>query len=216
MRSALALALACLSSAALACEDAVCVVDPDALALTRIITFEETQSASGPGRLIDDLLVLDGASFGERFAGQALEPRGNHDSVTGDALRPLTLMTGEKGRNLSIVFMSGENVLNGYGPAGFPKRDGQGEGAIAVLFDDDQSELSFQIRGGEAGYAHALFLRRDGSIIAGITLQETGESAIGFARAGGKSDIAGIVITNEDPQGLAIDNLRFGRAPDLS
>lgn len=216
MRGATCLALICLSRAALACEDAVCVVDPDSLALTRIITFQDTQSSNGPGWLIKDLLVLDGASFGERFAGQTLEAAGDYDAVTGAALRPLTLLPGEPGQGLSVVFMSGDNVLNGYGPAGYPKRDAQGEGAIAVLFDDDQMELSFQIRGGEAGSARAMFLRRDGSVIVELALDQAGESPIGFARAGNLIDIAGIVITNTDPQGLAIDNLRFGRAPDIS
>ncbi|XDA97584.1 hypothetical protein AB1M95_15900 [Sulfitobacter sp. LCG007] len=216
MARLLHIALICLAPHAHACETPVCIVDPEILRLTRIITFQETQSSNGPGRLVKDLLVMDGASFGERFAGQMLDREGDHDRVTGRALPPLTLLPGAPGQGLSVVYMSGENVLNGYGPAGFPKRKGQGEGAIAVLFDDDQVELSFQIRGGEAGHARAMFLRRDGSVISELDLFGAGETAIGFARSGNEIDIAGVVITNTDVEGLAIDNLRFGRAPDVS
>jgi hypothetical protein len=42
-----------------------------------------------------------------------------------------------------------------------------------------------------------------------------GPLSLGFLRAGDLRDIAGLVITNTDPQGLAIDNLRFGPAPEL-
>ena len=216
MHIAVAACLLLLARAAYPCGAPICIVDPQALALTRIITFDDTRSSMGPGHLIDDLLVMDGASFGEHFAGQALEPQGDHDQVAGFPMPPLRLLSGGPGRNLSVVHMTGNNVLNGYGMAGFPKRSAQGEGAIAVMFDEDQPALSFQLRGGEAGQAQVLFLRRDGSPIATMDLTPTGEHAIGFERAEQQADIAGFVLTNTDPQGLAFDNLRFGRPPDLS
>ena len=207
--------MAC-TSAASACETAVCVVDPDALALTRIITFDDTRSSNGPGFLITDLLVMDGAVFGERFAGQSVEPVGTHDTISGRALPPLTVMPGASGQNLSVVWFDGNNVLNGYGTAGYPKRDGQGEGAIAFLFDEDQAAVAFQLRGGEAGVAHVTFLMRDGMVLATLDLPPAGEHPYGFVRSNGTSDIAGIIVTNTDPQGLAIDNIRFGQAGELS
>ena len=91
----------------------------------------------------------------------------------------------------------------GYGTAGFPKRDAQGEGAIAVQFDRDQPALAFDLRGGEGGTAQVQFLRRDGSVITTLQLGPLAE------------DIAGFVLTNSDDQGLALDNLRFGPPPDL-
>ncbi|MEO9651501.1 MAG: hypothetical protein ABJ360_06995 [Roseobacter sp.] len=204
------------TQAALACEQPVCLVDPDALALRKIITFEETRSSPGPGHLISNLLVLDGAVFGERFAGQSIQPVGDHDDVAGDALFPLTLMPGDRGQNLSVVQFKGNNVLNGYGHAGFPKRRAQGEGAISFLFDEDQSALSFQLRGGESGAAKAAFLSRDGRVIALLDLPAAGEYHYGFIRANGAADIAGVVVTNRDPAGVAMDNVRFGTPPDLS
>ncbi|WP_298838792.1 hypothetical protein [uncultured Roseobacter sp.] len=216
MQRILALLMFMLPQAALACGQPVCLVDPDSLALTRIITFEDTQSRNGPGHQISDLLVLPGAVFGERFAGQLVAAQGDHDVVSGEVLSPLTVVAGPPGQNLSVVFMQGNNVLNGYGAAGFPKRHAQGEGAMAFLFDEDQSAIAFQLRGGEAGTARVSFLNRNGTVIAELDLPPAGEHSFGFARDTGTGDIAGVLITNTDPQGLALDNIRFGRAPDLS
>ncbi|AXI47412.1 hypothetical protein C1J03_16180 [Sulfitobacter sp. SK012] len=211
-----ALALMLMPQAVLACGASVCLVNPQEFALPEIITFDDTPSGSGPGRLVDDVLALPGAQFGEHFAGQQLSPKGDHDTVTGAAFGPLILLPGADGQNLSVVHFYGNALLNGYGAAGYPKREGQGEGAIAVLFDRDQSAFAFDLRGGEAGTAHVQFLRRDGSVIGVVPISPTGEFEVGFARNPGIADIAGFVVTNSDPQGIAIDTLRFGKIPDLS
>lgn len=211
-----ALTIACLPSGALACGAPVCLVSPDSLLLPQIITFDDIQSGGGPGFKVDDILSLPGATFGERFAGQMLTTTGPHDQIEGTALSPLTMMPGAAGQNLSVVHFGGTTVLNGYGTAGYPKREAQGEGAIAVLFDQNQSALAFDLRGGEAGVAMVSFLRRDGSLIGVVPIDPTGEFAVGFARDRGIDDIAGIIVTNTDPQGLAIDTLRFGKPPEVS
>jgi hypothetical protein len=211
-----ALTFALLPLPVLACENPVCLVDPDDLILPRVIDFDDLASGWGPGVEVDDVLALQGASFGEHFAGQNVASRDTFDSVTGPAFGPLTLMPGPDGQNLSVVHFSGNAVINGWGAAGFPKREAQGEGAIAVMFDEDQSALAFDLRGGEAGAAQVIFLRRDGGLIGSVNVQPTGEFAVGFYRQNGKSDIAGVVITNTDPQGLAIDTLRFGKPPEVS
>mgnify|MGYP001819688643 CR=1 FL=1 len=216
MRVALSLILIFCARAAMACGAAICIVDAEALALSRLISFEDTRAGLGPGHQVDGLLVLEGARFGDHFAGQTVVQAGDFDQIEGTPLKPLTLVAEDKRTGLALVYMSGNTVLNGYGAAGFPRRHAQGEGAIAWMFDEDQSAISFQLRGGEGGEARAQFLRRDGSEIATLALGPLGEGEIGFARAGGVGDIAGVVITNTDPQGLALDNLRFGRAPDLS
>lgn len=214
--SALSLFLGCMPTLVWACETPVCRVDLNSLALTQVITFDNLQSGSGPGRYLDDILPLEGATFGERFAGQDIAPQGAHDAIVGTAFSPLTMMPGADGQNLSLVHFSGTTVINGYGAAGFPRRDAQGEGAIAVLFDVDQSAFAFEIRGGEDGTAMVIFHRRDGSVIGQVPVQPTGEFAVAFLRKTGIADIAGFVVTNTDPQGLAIDTLRFGKPPELS
>lgn len=199
-----------------ACDAPVCLVSPDTLDLPRIITFDDTTAGFGPGHLIEHLLVMHGAVFGERFAGQTVAPNGDHDSIIGPASRPLTVVPGAPGQNLSVVHFSGNNVLNGYGVAGYPKRHAQGEGAISFLFDADQSALAFQLRGGEAGNANVTFFTREGEMIATLELPPPGEYEFGFIRSNGTADIAGVLLTNTDPQGLALDNIRFGKTPDLS
>lgn len=210
-----ALILSLLPLPAFACGEPVCRVDPDSLDLALVITFDEVPSGWDPGYRVDDLLRLPGASFAERFAGQQLGATGDFDTVSGPAFSPLTLLPGAPGETLSVVRMFGSNILNGYGPAGYPKTNAQGEGAIAVLFDSDQPALSFQVLGGEAGQAQVQFLRRDGSPIHAILIDDLGPVTLGFRRQGDVADIAGIVITNTDPQGLAIDNLRFDPPPQI-
>lgn len=216
MKRLIALLLGLAPLPAFACGAPVCLVDPDSLSLPQIITFEDVQSGMGPGRLVDDVLPLAGATFGERFAGQSVASAGAHDQIEGPAFAPLTMMPGAEGQNLSVVHFYGQTVLNGWGAAGFPRREAQGEGAIAVLFDEDQSALAFDLRGGELGVAIVTFYRRDGAAIGAVPVDPTGEFAVGFLRNSGDADIAGFVLTNTDPQGLAMDTLRFGKIPELS
>lgn len=210
-----AFALAIMPQAVAACSAQVCLVDPASLALTQVITFDGTRSSPGPGHPVDDILVMDGAQFGERFAGQAVDPVRTHDTLSGMPRGPLVLMPGAKGQNLAIVNFDGNPMINGYGTAGFPRREAQGEGAIAVLFDADQSAFSFEIRGGDEGSATVTIFARDGRFIAAVPVAPTGEHGVGFLRAGGIADIAGFVLTNRDPQGLAMDTLRFGKPPEI-
>ena len=115
-----------------------------------------------------------------------------------------------------MVIMSQNRVLNGYGPTGFPRRNAQGEGAVAVPFEQDQAAIAFDVRGGENGSAFVQFLRRDGSVIAQNPIRQLGEYAVGFHRKDDVPDIAGFVLMNSDPQGLAIDNIRFDQPANLS
>jgi hypothetical protein len=216
MNRLFALAFCLCPFSAFACNTPVCLVDPASLSFTQVITFDDVRSGAGPGFLIDDVLPLPGATFGERFAGQSVTDQGTHDAIVGQAFAPLTMLPGAKGQNLSAVQFGGSTVLNGYGVKGFPKRDAQGEGAIAVLFDEDQSALAFELRGGEAGIAFVTFHRRDGRPLGQVPVDPTGEFSVGFLRADGSSDIAGFVLTNKDPQGMALDTLRFGKIPELS
>ncbi|MFC6759304.1 hypothetical protein ACFQFQ_07065 [Sulfitobacter porphyrae] len=125
-----ALFLSLLPTGLLACGAPVCLVNPDSLALTRVITFDDIPSGAGPGLRVDDVMNLDGAQFGEIFAGQGLAAAGAHDQVIGAALGPLILLPGAPGQNLSVVNFYGNTVLNGYGPAGFPRREGQGKARL--------------------------------------------------------------------------------------
>ncbi|MEP2533991.1 hypothetical protein [Shimia sp.] len=205
-----------IATAAAACDAPVCVVDAETLSLSRTITFDDQPSSFGVGRQVEKVLVQPGVSFGERFAGQDLTREGNFDRVGGTALAPLTVLPGAPGETLGILRLMATSVLHGHGPEGFPKAEATGEGAIAVLFENDQSAVAFDIRGGEQGVAIVTFLRRDGTGIHNLTLGPLSEATYGFQRANDTADIAGLIIENADPEGIALDNLRFERNAMLS
>ena len=91
-----------------------------------------------------------------------------------------------------------------------------GEGVIAVLYERDQAAIAFDVRGGENGSAQVQFLRRDGSVIAQSPVRQLGEYAVRFHSKDDVPDIAGFVLMNADPQGVAIDNIRFDHPTNLS
>lgn len=203
------------ASPALSCDAPICLAPPETLPLAHVITFDDQAAGMGPGIEHRDVLRLEGAQFGEHFFGQFRSASGDFDIVVGRAAPPLTLLPGPEGEVFSIHRLGYTNVINGFGPARFPKREAQGEGALAILFDDDQAAMSFDILGGEDGAAHVMFLRRDGTLIDTLTIAPLSDRAFGFMRQGLRPDIAGIVITNDDPEGIALDNLRFGAVPQL-
>lgn len=210
------LCLACLvAGPVLACDRPVCEVDPGMLALARVITFDDQRAGMGPGMEHREVLALPGARFGEHFMGQRRWAEGDFDRVDGPGLAPLMLLPGPPGELFSIHRLGRSNVINGFGPAGFPRDNAQGEGALAVLFDEDQAALGFDVLGGEDGAAFLVFLARDGRVIDRLRLDGLREREFAFRRSTGQADIAGFVLTNDDPQGIAIDNLRFGQVPQL-
>lgn len=215
MRSGLLCVALLVAGPVSACDRPVCEVDPDLLALARVITFDDQMAGMGPGVEHREVLALPGAQFGEHFAGQRRWAEGDFDRIEGPALAPLVLMPGPRGELFSIHRLGRSNVINGFGPAGFPRDNAQGEGALAVLFDEDQAALGFDVLGGEDGAAFLVFLGRDGRVIDSLRLDGLREREFAFRRSTGAADIAGFVLTNDDPQGIAIDNLRFGQVPQL-
>ncbi|WP_137702035.1 hypothetical protein [Marimonas lutisalis] len=202
-------ALAPLARADAACDAPVCLVSRDSLALSHLIDFEDIPNSMGIGTAIDALLARPGARFGERFAGQALLVEGDYDRVEGLARPPLTALPGAPGQSLGAMRLPGTVVLHGLGQRGFPRDAAAGEGMIAIEFEHDHGALAFDLRGGEQGHATVIFLRRDGSEIARLSIGPLAEESYGFLRNAAQPDIAGILILNSDPQGIAIDNLAF-------
>lgn len=196
-------------SAATVCDDPVCVVAHDSLRFTKLVDFDDVTASIGIGSRLDDVLVIDGITIGERFAGQIRENQDGFDEISGLPIVPLTVIGGGTGQNLGAMFLQGTTVVHGHGPRGYPRVEAVGEGAITVLFDRDQPALSFDIRGGEKGSASIQFYNRQGVLLHTITLDSLGEDSFGFARSRMEPDIAGFIVTNHDPEGLAIDNLRF-------
>ncbi|WP_299354596.1 hypothetical protein [uncultured Shimia sp.] len=217
MRSLFAFCLTVVTALpAWACERPVCPVPAESLILSRHITFDDLPSSFGIGRKIDGILEQNGVQFGERFVGQPLEAEGDFDVVPGPASAPLTLLPGAPGQALGILRLMRTSVLQGHGPRGFPKTEAVGEGAIAMIFDYDQSAIALDIRGGEQGHATLRFLSRDGRILDTHRIGPLSESTHGFLRSDEQTDIAGLLLTNNDPEGIALDNLKFDKAAILS
>ncbi|MEQ9693378.1 hypothetical protein [Shimia sp. SDUM112013] len=212
MRSLFAFGLILLlAPAAVACQRPVCAVPPEDLDLARVITFDDMPSSFGIGRQIEGILEQEGVRFGERFLGQVFVNMDGFDDVSGPARAPLTLLAGAPNETLGILRLMRTSVLQGHGPTQYPRADAVGEGAIAVAFDHEQGAVALDIRGGEMGFATLTFLARDGTPLDSHRIGPLGEASYGFLRAGGQRDIAGLVITNRDPEGIALDNLRFDR-----
>lgn len=184
-------------------------VDYFSLTPAATIDFEGLAGGNAPGTNYDGLLTFSGATIGERFNGQTLSFSGNSDVLGGSPVGTLSVIAGAANQNLNIFNSSGSQVLTGLGPLGFPAFDAIGEGAIAILFDSDQSEFGFQSVGGNLGGATFDFFRRDGSLIASLNPTGLGVDFFGFMREGGLQDIAGISIWNTDPAGIGFDNIIF-------
>ena len=188
-------------------------VDYFSLAVGQTIDFESIAGGPPPGTNYDGILNFGGVLIGERFAGQTLSFSGNSDVLSGSPTGPLSLVVGTPGQNVAILSIPAEgvptNAVVGLGRLGFPNPLAIGEGAVAILFDNDQSQFGFQSLGGNLGSANFDFFRRDGSLIQALTPTRLGSNSFGFEREGSINDIAGISIWNTDPGGIAFDNIIF-------
>ena len=189
--------------------------------------------ASGGNAARDGLVQGNGVAFGERFAGQQLSSQSvffpavnvnsQFDTLSGSPTSPLTLLAGSADHNLWIgdLGLPGGFMMAGCGPNGSAfAHGGTFHGSVALLFDEDQSQLGFQIIGQNGSMGVASFFRRDGSLIETLNLdlpgfQSGGYSPVlsfGFLRDGGVADIAGMSFTNVDLAGIAMDNFIFSNS----
>ena len=186
-------------------------INPADLTGTTLTTFEDVTGGTQPGTNYDGILKSNAASFAERFVGQTLSSNGVLDVLSDTPIGPLALQVGNPGQNLNVVAFApppdtnSSNTLTGIGPTGL-----NGEGAFAVLFDVDQSQLGFQLVGGATGSATVNFFKRDGFLLETIALSGLTNSSYGFSRDGGLNDIAGFSIYNNATLGIGLDNLRYG------
>lgn len=222
--------MAALPAAARACDAPVCADDYTLLweELDGIITFDTLPSRAEPGLNFDQNVYFAGAWLGERLVGQTLETDAdNHDRLTGQPDAPLTLLPGAPKRNLTIAFHRGfgSNALFPLGPKGFEDIRGRGEGAVTVVFDQDQAALGLRVHAHypmplgatpPEGRLRIAFFARDGREIAALDQQlGAGVADLGWRRADYRPDIAAITITNDDPGGVALDDIIFQLTPPL-
>jgi len=228
---ALAFVIACAQALGftLACAQATMAgpverVDPESLALAGRMDFETLPVLPEPGQAHDAGLTAPGIALGERFAGQIVTGA-PHDRLEGLPRGPLSLAFAEPGKGLATAYHAGfgSNALFPLGPAGFPAIEARGEGAVALLFANNASALALKIHADypdplgirpPPGKATLSFYDRTGALIDRHDIALThGVLALGFASTG--PGFAGVTITNDDPGGIAIDDIRFP-LPDLS
>jgi hypothetical protein len=188
---------------------AVQSVAPSSLSTSSTVTFDTVAGGSAPGTNYNGVLALDGVSAAERFVGQPIAVGSGFDTLSASASGPLRLQAGAANKNLCVFVNTNGNVLAGVSDVGFPSFDAIGEGSFAFLFGTDQSEIGFDVVGGDGGSATIIFFRRDATVIDTLVLGGLGQASYGFRRAAGASDIAGCSVHNDDPAGIGVDNLRF-------
>lgn len=198
--------------------------------LTERVDFERLPHRAEPGFNLDMPLYAKGAWLGERFTGQNVQtgPDG-HDQIDDvPDVAHLGIEGGAARQNLSVAFHRGfgSNATFPLGAAGFPELSARGEGSLAILFDHDQAELGFRIHTGyhdplgaypaSTGELTVVFFTRDGRLIARRTHRPgPGITEYGFRRDAALRDIAGILILNTDPGGIAVDDIIFALPPLL-
>lgn len=197
------------------------------------IGFERLPHAVEPGHVLDAPLRAGPVRLGERLAGQRLERVRRRDGALFDALAgppeaPLRVLAGAPGQNLSIAAHRGfaSMALFPLGPLGAADAAGRGEGAVAILFDEDQPALGFRLHAEYAdpmgvrprpGAVRLTFYARSGRVIARLRLvPERGINALAWRRPDGAADIAAVTVETTDPGGIALDDILFRRAIPMS
>lgn len=205
-RKLLAVALITLAGSAVAAP--INTVLYSSLTVGGLEDFETLAAGPLPGTNYDAIVDLDGTAYAERFAGQTLGTSGDFDTLSGTPTGSLSLVAGAANQNLVAADLGGVGIT-GLGPLGYPLDGANGEGAFSILLDVDSAEFGIEIRGGNGGSATLRFFRRDGTLIDTVTLPGLTDGLYGFAREAAVADIAGISITNDDPNGVGYDNVRF-------
>lgn len=203
-------------------------------ALTRgRVDFDLLPQLPEPGHNLDHGLAFPGGRIGERFAGQRLEvieqaPGMLHDQAAGAPEAPLTVIDGAPGQNLSVSFHLAflSNALYPLGPKGYPEAQARGEGSAAFLFTEDSCAFALRLHteylddlgtnADHLGEVSFTFYARDGRVLGRETrLVPGGISSHGFQTEDGAARIAGVLVENLDPGGIALDDIRFGCIPRL-
>jgi len=198
-------------------------------ALTRgRVDFDFLPWLPEPGHNLDHGLAFAGGRIGERFAGQRLEPIEQapglpHDHAAGAPKAPLAVIDGAKGQNLSVSFHRAflSNALYPLGPRGYPEAEARGEGSAAFFFTQDSCAFALRLHteylddlgtnADHLGEVSLTFYGRDGQELGRITRAVPGGiSSHGFQTDDGMARIAGVLVENLDPGGIALDDIRFG------
>jgi hypothetical protein len=207
------------------------VYDTLANRLDGVITFETVPAGAEPGTMLDHPLKLRGAVVAAGFAGQRRATRHARNGERYDQLddarahAPLRPVGHGHGKGLAFAYHRGfgSTAVFPLGPDGFDALSGRGEGTLAVLFAQDQAALGLRIhsdypdplgaRQAKRGAVRLYALARDGGVIGQHAARLTpGITELGIERPEGQTDIAGFILENTDPGGIAVDDILFMRS----
>ena len=140
------------------------------------------------------------------------------------ARAPLRLTGHGPGLGLAFAWHRGFGSVAVFplGPDGFGALSGRGEGSLAVLFPHDQAALGLRVhsdypdplgaRATRPGTVTLIAMSRDGHEIGRHAMRlAAGITALGLERTSGVRDIAGFVLLNTDPGGIAVDDILYHR-----
>jgi len=166
------------------------------------------ESLSG-GQVVG-LLTQSGATYGERFSGQAVSTNSNgYDEITGTPSGSLSILSATSAQeNLIIRALAGSNTIDGLASS-------TGQGALAILLDNDSDVFGFDISDsfypswGLSGDMYVEFFASDGSSLDSFVFSDVTDSFFGFRVDTGSSLIRGVSITHSDNGGLGFDNFTY-------
>lgn len=191
----------------------------------QVIDFEGALD-SGRVQVIDEVFHHPGASLGERFEGQTLvrgapgSPLADFDIVTGQPLGPLNVIQGAAGQNLSLAWtVERGTYLYPESWVGFPAQASGGEGAVSILFEEDQPGFGFLVSAsaGPVEYAFGAVeitcFDVSGATVGSLYFDELTWGRwieVAVIRTDGAQDIRGCTLQNTDPKGVSYDSFIFG------
>ncbi len=191
---------------------AIVQVAPATITATNIVDFEDLGLIGGSLVPYDDILESGLTSFSERFVGQSVIEVGGFEQLIGLPSDELSLANGPANQNLSAGNLGGNSGLSGESSL-----MSLGEGAVAVLFDFDQSKIAFDVLGsdidgsGLSGTVTVSFWARNGLLLDEIVLALDGSPSIsfGFITDDAGFSIAGLSLINDDAGGVGYDNFIY-------
>ena len=223
MRGAFAVAL-CLCAAPIAADE-ITATEYAALRerATGIVDFDDFPAHPEPGHALDHGIAFVGGRLGTGFLGQTTGAAGPFDRLHGAPSAPLSLLTGPPGAGLSVAHHRGfgSMALFPLGPVGFPALEARGEGSVAILFAEETCAVGLLVHtdyAGDLGAGHVetgsvtlTAYARDGTRLGQVRRQAgPGVSAHAIAVTGGTARLAGLTVENDDPGGIALDDIAFG------
>lgn len=184
------------------------------------VDFDTLPQVSEPGHVLNAPLRYPGFWIGQHLSRQQVTDlmRGTErfDQIHGQPALPLSVQPGPADQSLAIASHRGfgSNALFPVGPFGANRRDGRGEGALAIVFDQPQDSFGLKLHADydapmgpspATGTAHVTFYDSQGQRIGRVELAlRPGVMPLAWHTSG---LIAALTVETTDPGGIAVDDL---------